>query len=73
MLADLLDGQGRGENGRKRGQGNADWVNCLEEVRLNALEKLIGEVAIPAKLRHLGIQDVQWRNYVGPGVLSSVT
>ena len=60
-----LDGRGRGKNGRKRGKGNADWVNCPEEARLNLLEKLMGEVAIPAKSHHLGIQDVQWRNCVG--------
>ena len=58
MLADPLDGRGRGENGRKRGQGNADLVNYLKEARLSSLEKLMGEVTIPAKSRHLGIQDV---------------
>ena len=65
MLADPLDSQGKGQNGWKRGQGNADWVNFLEETRLNSLEKLMGEVAILVKSRHLSIQDVQWRNRMG--------
>ena len=43
---DLLDSQGGGENRRKRGHGNADWVNYLDETRLNSLEKLMEEVAI---------------------------
>ena len=66
MLADPLDSRGRGENGRKREQGNADWVNCPEETRLNSLKKLMEEVAILVKSCHLSIQDVPWRNRVGP-------
>ena len=66
MLADALDSQGRGENGRKRGPGDADRVHYPKETRLNTLKKLSREVTIPVQSRHLSIQDVQWRNHVGP-------
>ena len=72
MLADALDCRGRGENGRKRGPGDADWVHCPEETRLNTLKKLSREVAIPVQLRHLSIQDIQWRNRVGPARAASL-
>ena len=65
MLADALDCRGRGANGRKRGPGDANWVHCPEETRLNTLKKLSREVAILGQTRHLSIQDVQWRNRVG--------
>ena len=43
------------KNGGERGQENAYWVNCLEEKRLNSLEKLVGEVSKLVKSCHLCI------------------
>ena len=72
MLTDPLDSRGRGENRRKRGLGDADGVHCPEETGLNSLKKLEGEVAIPVKSRHLGIQDVQRRKCMGPASASGL-
>ena len=65
MFVDPLDGDGRGEDGRKRGEGNTHWVECPIEMRLNMLEKLKGQITKPVKLHHLRIQDIQGRNHMG--------